>query len=365
MKRIILICAFLLALASAAIILAQSKTPEAAKNEIVPKTILITAVGDIVMGNTYPSDNLPQDNGRFLFSPAESLLKEGDIVMGNLECALCDEGVLVKKIVEGKTYAFKTPEKLGINLKNAGFNVLNIANNHIRDFGEGGVKSTMRVLDSLGIKYTGLSGQNAFFEKDSMKIAVIGFSSYSGMNSILDAGKPMQMIRQLSDSNYIVIVTFHGGSEGKNSCHVKDEVEYMYGELRGNIYRFCREAIDAGADAVIGHGPHVPRGIELYKDRIIAYSLGNFLTYAGINISGVTGLAPLLSIELNSDGSFKTGRVYSFKQVRNSGIEIDTLNSAALLMKNLSESDFPENEISIDTIGFILRVGIQTKMEQK
>ncbi|HAV92994.1 TPA: hypothetical protein DCW38_07450 [candidate division WOR-3 bacterium] len=325
------------------------------------KIIKITAVGDIVMGNTFPENNLPQKNGAELFMPAESLLKKGDIVVGNLECSLCDSGTLMKKIVEGKTYGFKTPEKYGINLKKAGFNVMNIANNHIRDFGEGGVKSTKRILDSLNIKYTGYSGQVAFFSVDSCKIAVIGFSSYYGMNNLLEKEKSADLIKTAKDSNDIVIVTFHGGSEGQNAMHIKNETEYMYGELRGNIYEFCHDAIDAGADAVIGHGPHVPRGIELYKDRIIAYSLGNFLTYAGINTNGQNGYSPLLYLELDFEGRFLFGKIYSFKQVRGKGIESDTLNSAALLIKKLSFEDFKSNSIEIDSTGNIARTNQKLK----
>lgn len=329
------------------------------------RSITIAAAGDIVMGNTYPADNLPANGGRGLFSPAESLLLSADIALGNLECALLDKGVLVKNVVAGKSYAFKTPEKYAVLLQNAGFDVLNIANNHIRDFGEKGVNTTRKLLDSLGMKYTGFTGETALFEKDSIKVAVMGFSSYAGMNNILSPDAPFQEIRELSDSGYIVIVTFHGGMEGSNACHVKDTVEYMYGELRGNIYRFCRGAVDAGADAVIGHGPHVPRGIELYKNRIIAYSLGNFLTFAGININGINGYSPLLEITLNEEGEFECGKVHSFIQARGEGIRKDTLNSAALLMRDLSISDFRENGIEIDSSGIITKTVKNGENESK
>ncbi|MDD3804375.1 MAG: CapA family protein [bacterium] len=328
------------------------------------KSITIAAVGDIVMGNTYPYDNLPPEDGKRLFDPAETILSSADIAMGNLECALLDKGALVKNVVEGKSYAFKTPEKYGLNLRNAGFDVLNIANNHIRDFGEKGLLRTREILDSLGIKHTGFLNETAFFKKDSMKVAVMGFSSYPGMNNILCPDVSFQEIRELSDSGYIVIVTFHGGMEGKNACHVFDTVEYMYGELRGNIYRFCRDAVDAGADAVIGHGPHVPRGIELYKGRLIAYSLGNFLTYAGININGINGYAPILEITLNEKGEFETGKIHSFIQVRGEGIKKDVLNSAAILMSELSASDFEANKITIDSLGIITKT-IETFKEKK
>ena len=81
------------------------------------------------------------------------------------------------------------------------------------------------------------------------------------------------------------------------------------GEDRGNIYEFSRFMIDNGADIVFGHGPHVLRAVDLYKDRFIAYSLGNFATYKRFNLSGGRTFA-IDSSNVNSKGEFIRGRLY-------------------------------------------------------
>ncbi|MEO0288365.1 MAG: CapA family protein [candidate division WOR-3 bacterium] len=315
--------------------------------------IKITAVGDIMVGTVYPSLSLPEGDGFYLFQEAESIIKKGDIRIGNLESALSDSGSLRKNVVEGKSYAFRTPEKYAKTLKNAGFNVLNMANNHIRDFGDLSVSRTKKVLSENSIQYTGFLNDFGVFNINSKKVCVVGFSNYSLMNDLTDLKKSYNLIDSLSKFYEIVIVTFHGGQEGKNALHIKDTVEYMYGEYRGNIYRFAHTVIDAGADLVIGHGPHVVRAIELYKGKLIAYSLGNFMTFSGINISGINGLAPILYVEIDTCGNFVSGKIYPFKQERFKGVIFDKNHEVVKLMKSLTENDFKDNLIKIDDEGNI------------
>lgn len=319
------------------------------------ENLKITATGDIMLGTVYPDIFLPEDDGYYLFFQAESILKKGDIVMGNLEGVISDSGDLRKKVVEGKSYAFRTPEKYISALKRSGFNLLNLANNHIRDFGEKGLNRTKKILEKNFIKYTGFVGENGLFYIKDKKICVVGFSNYSGMNDLTDLKKSYNLIDSLSEKFDMVIVTFHGGKEGKDAMMVYDKDEYMLGEYRGNIYRFAHTVIDAGADLVIGHGPHVPRGIEIYKNKLIAYSLGNFMTYSGINIQGINGLAPLLYVELSENGDFVKGKIYPFKQIRYEGVVFDTSYEVVKLIKKLSEKDFKDNEIFIDEDGDIVK----------
>ena len=129
--------------------------------------------------------------------------------------------------------------------------------------------------------------------------------------------------------------------------------EYFLSEDRGNPYEFSRMAIDAGADMIFGHGPHVLRAIDIYKGRIIAYSLGNFATYARFNLSGLRGLAPLLKIKLDEEGKFISGKIISAKQI-GLGIPIlDYKNTAAKEIWRLTKLDFPENSIIINQNGDI------------
>ncbi len=317
------------------------------------ENIKVTAVGDIMVGTVYPSLSVPEGDGFYLFQEAESIIKKGDIRIGNLESALSDSGSLRKNVVEGKSYAFRTPEKYVKSLKNAGFNILNIANNHIRDFGDIAVSRTKKVLLENSIKYTGFVNDYGVFNINGKKVCVVGFSNYSFMNDLTDLKKSYHLIDSISKVYDIVIVTFHGGKEGKDGMHVKDQDEYMFGEYRGNIYRFAHTVIDAGASLVIGHGPHVVRGLELYKGKLIAYSLGNFMTFSGINISGVNGLAPILYVEIDSLGNFISGKIYPFKQVRYRGVVFDKDYEVVKLIKSLSQNDFKDNLLKIDDDGTI------------
>ncbi len=100
-----------------------------------------------------------------------------------------------------------------------------------------------------------------------------------------------QNLKQQCD---IVIVSFHGGGEGTGFEHVPFKIESYNNEKRGDVHAFAHNAIDAGADLILGNGPHVCRAMELYKNRLIAYSLGNFCTYRSVSVEGIGGLAPLL-----------------------------------------------------------------------
>ena len=141
----------------------------------------------------------------------------------------------------------------------------------------------------------------------------------------------------------------------KRQLHVPFREEFFYGENRGDVAAFSRAVIDAGADLVIGHGPHVPRGVELYRDRLIAYSLGNFCTYYGISVAKTKGLAPILDVVMDDQGRFLNGSIISAKQIRPGGPVLDQQHTAARLMKQLSEADFPDSPLKITAQGRIFR----------
>jgi len=272
------------------------------------------AVGDIMMGSDYPAYRLPADTGRYLFVEVAPILRKADIAFGNLEGVLCDGGQCAKDLGKGYYFAFRTPTRFGQNLKNAGFDILNLANNHARDFGQFGERSTRLILDSLGIRYTDCQGRIGVIDQDSLRVAFIGFYYGPCQNSLLDIDRAEEVIDSLSRLYDIIVVSFHGGREGSRAIHVGSGPEYYFGEARGDLRRFSHAVVDAGADLVLGHGPHVPRGLEVYNGRLIAYSLGNFCTYQGINIKGYCGYAPILSVEIDENGQFLSGKIYSFIQ---------------------------------------------------
>ncbi len=303
--------------------------------------ISVAAVGDIMMGSTYPASILPPDDGGELFNPVKSELVSSDITIGNLEGPLCNGGQCTKKLAPGRNYAFRTPTHYVKNLVDAGFDVLNLANNHYADFGGEGSRSTRQVLDSAGLKYTGQVGDVAFLTVKGKKVAVIGFSPHGGTHSLLDIPKAQRMVADLGRASDIVIVTFHGGSEGTQALHTKDTFENLFGTPRGNVVQFSHAVIDSGADLVLGHGPHVVRALEFYHDRLIAYSLGNFCTYAGISVAGECGLTLILKADLDSTGKFLSGRIIPAYQKYPGGPRPDSSGRALKLIQTLTRADFP------------------------
>lgn len=308
------------------------------------ETITISAVGDIMMGTTYPSSLLPEENGRNIFDGISSEFRGRDIIFGNLEGPLIDGGRPSKcgnMPNKDNCIEFRTPTSYAMILKNAGFNVMNIANNHSRDFGDEGLRSTFSALTALGIKPIG-GIEIGHLTIKNRRIAVVGFSSGDSRYSfpISDIEGARKIIRALKAKNDIVIVSFHGGAEGSGATRVRGETETFLGENRGNVKSFARSVIDAGADLVLGHGPHVPRAVEIYNNRLIAYSLGNFLTYGKFNIKGSSGLSIVLKVTLSAEtGEFEAGGIVAVK-LKGKGIPVpDYSLKAVKLIESLSRED--------------------------
>jgi hypothetical protein len=297
-------------------------------------------VGDIMMGSTYPNSNLPPDNGKELFTNVDSIIKGAHLALGNLEGTLLSGGICTKTVQQGRTYAFRTPPDFAQYLADAGFDFMNLANNHMNDFGPAGIESTIESLNGVGIQSGGPHGKIGTFNIDSITVAILCFATSPGTNTIFKIEEAQKIVAEQARQYDIVIVSFHGGKEGLSALQTKDTMEYFLSSPRGNVVSFSRAVIDSGADLVWGHGPHVPRALEIYKDRLIAYSCGNFCTW-GFNISEELGYAPILHVVLDSVGNFKYGTIIS--AIQNPYLEIDIQHSAAQLIKKLSSEDFPHS----------------------
>ena len=175
---------------------------------------------------------------------------------------------------------------------------------------------------------------------NELDIALLAFAVTKNSNMMLDYEIAAQTVAEHAARHDIVIVSFHGGAEGQNVTRLPFAEEEYFGEPRGDVVRFSRMMVDAGADLVIGHGPHVVRAMERYQDRLIAYSLGNFATYYGISVAGIKGIAPILVATLDGEGNFVEGRIHSTIQLRPDGPSIDRRNRALNLMRSLSFLDF-------------------------
>lgn len=342
----------------------KQNTPTNEKQNTTQKTTYpdsvysLIMVGDMMLGTNYPSAaSLPPDDGRDILSDPKEILQSADVTIGNLEGTLLNSGGTPKVCQNPENcVAFRMPEHYAGYMKDAGFDMMNLANNHSGDMGDIGRKSTQNTLKQYGIEYAGhLTAPTAIFEKDGVKFGLTGFAPNTGTLSINDHKKAAKIVADLKKECDIVIVAFHGGAEGSGATHVNRKREFYLGEDRGNSYEFAHEMIDAGADVVFGHGPHVPRGVELYKGKFIAYSLGNFCTYGKFGLSGNLGLAPILKLYINKNGNFERGRIFPFKQVRRGFPVYDDNNSVVALMRSLTESDFPETGIQISPDGTITK----------
>ncbi len=323
--------------------------------------IRIAAGGDIMLGSPYPNaSRMPPNDGKDLLNPVAPIFKAADIAFANLEGPMIDSGNSVKCSQEtaGKTcFAFRMPTRYGAYLRDAGLDVVSLANNHAGDFGDIGRETTRKTLDSVGIKHAG-SDRNeyamTFMEVKGKKVAIVGFAHNSIVPNVNELDLAKQLIEKAAKQADIVMVSFHGGGEGAVNAHVPQRTEIFLGEARGNLPAFARTVIDAGADVVIGHGPHVLRGMEIYKDRLIAYSLGNFEAYGWFPLVGATAETLVLEVNLAADGKFIDGKINPFMLRGRGDLVADPTKSAVRTIKALSRSDFPNTMPKISDDGVIM-----------
>jgi len=317
--------------------------------------ISIASVGDMMIGTDYPRNHLPDDDGVSFLADVTPVLSAADVAFGNLEGVLVDGGEPGKKCGNPNAcYLFRSPTRYAEHYRNAGFDVLSLANNHARDFGEEGRSSSMDAIAAAGMHHSGRVDDFASFVHKDLRIAVLAYAVTKNSNMLLDYELAFTTVAEFAETHDIVVVSFHGGAEGADVTHLPFANEEYFDEPRGDVVWFARGVIDAGADLVIGHGPHVVRGMERYKDRLIAYSLGNFATYYGISVAGIKGIAPILTTTLDGDGKFIEGEIVSTIQLRPAGPSIDPKARALNLVRGLSIEDFGEPGLTFLPDGRVL-----------
>ncbi len=316
--------------------------------------LTIASVGDMMIGTDYPENHLPDDDGVGFLTAVTPWLSSTDIAFGNLEGVLVDGGEPGKKCSNPSAcYLFRSPTRYAGYFRDAGFDVLSLANNHARDFGEEGRTTSMAAIAAAGMLHTGREGDFASFERNGIRVAVLAYAVTKNSNMLLDYDLAEATVSSFAATHDVVIVSFHGGAEGQDATHIPFGEEEYFGEPRGDVVRFSRMVIDSGADLVIGHGPHVVRGMERYKDRLIAYSLGNFATYYGISVAGTKGIAPILFTTLDGNGRFLGGEIVSTIQLRPAGPSIDERQRALHMIRDLSAQDFGQSGLSFQADGKI------------
>ena len=285
------------------------------------------------------------------------LIHSADIATGNLEGVFSSDGGTPKSCQNPKNcYVFRMPDEYLQNIIAAGFDILGTANNHVNDFGPQGRENTAHVLKEAGMHFAGLNDYPyTIFDTLGLKIGYCAFAPHTGTLNLRDYKGAADLVTRLKKECDMVIVGFHGGAEGKDHQHVTREDEDFLGNNRGNVYSFAHTVIDAGADLVLGSGPHVVRAVEFYKGKLIAYSLGNFCTYSRFNLSGPNAYAPALQVWLDDKGNFIRARIHSFYQAGEGGPVPDPEHHALKKIRDLTKLDFPEEKVTIDDEGWILK----------
>lgn len=314
----------------------------------------ISAVGDMVFPYYF-------ENWQYHFSEIKNFFNS-DLNLGNLEGPITNYNVSTKNSSSSKMFAFKfSPETTPIILKYLNFNGLLVSNNHSYDYGEKGFSDTIKYLKQVQIEPIGLKYAITQFIKKEKKIGIVGFYYSSKFNDLRDINSAVSLIKKAKENNDFVIVFFHGGTEGANAKFVYNKTEYFGNENRGNIFAFCHAVIDAGADFVIGSGPHILRGFELYKGKLIAYSLGNFVASGGLSNKGELSLSCILqcNYDLNSD-NFISGKIIPI-ELSTKNPRLDPNKNSISFIRFLTKQIYRDNfnsdpNIKIDDDGNILIV---------
>lgn len=316
-----------------------------------PAAITVAAVGDTMLGN---APQLPSQPGRYLDRVSRQL--RGDVVFGNLEGTLTDVAGSSKcgGASSGTCYAFRAPPRFARDLRAAGFTAMNDANNHFGDFGVAGEDETVRALRRAGIARSGRPGEITVFRAHGTRVALLGFAPYANTSSLTDLPAARRLIHRAARRAPIAIVAIHAGAEGSGAQHVTGHEESYLGEDRGNPERFAHMAVRAGADLVLGSGPHVLRGMQLYRGRLIAYSLGNFCGFHNFDTSGVLGASAVLHVSLSPRGRFRAGRIASVRLEGPGRPAPDPSHEGIRLIRRLSRADFGRSGVRVGGKGRIL-----------
>jgi poly-gamma-glutamate capsule biosynthesis protein CapA/YwtB (metallophosphatase superfamily) len=318
----------------------------------------VVAVGDIMLGTNYPSESYlpPRNNCYPLLSEVKPYLMDATVTFGNLEGVFSGNSGVAKTCKDTTNcYIFRMPEAYLDCIIDAGFDFLSMANNHVNDYGYEGRINTARHLAESGMAYAGLASKPyAIIERDGYKVGFAAFAPHTGTADMKDYEGAKRIVSMLNDSCDFVLVYFHGGAEGKDCQHVTRADEEFMEYNRGNVYRFAHDVVDAGADLVMGSGPHVTRAVEIYKNRLIGYSLGNFSTYSRFNLSGPNGFCPMIKTWLAADGSFVKAKITPIYQPGEGGAKIDPLKRAIFKIQELTRADFPDSPVIIFDDGWIL-----------
>ena len=314
-----------------------SPSPASPSPSPSPTVITIGWVGDTTPGSMY---GLAPDRGRALFGHLPKLLRAPDLMIANLEGTYSTPGPSKCAGSGGTCYAFQAPLSYARALAWSGIDCVNMANNHSMDYLRRGYLQTQTALKKAGVAYAGPPDKITIVKVRGVRVAVMGFSPYPWSAPLNDIPVAAALVRRAAKRADIVIVLMHAGAEGANQTHTPYGTQYFLGEDRGNVRAFAHAMVKAGADLVLGSGPHVIRGIERYRNRLIAYSLGNFAGWRNFALGGNLSLSGLLTVRITKAGHILGGRWLSLRLASPGVPTVDTSKRSLKLVRSLSASDF-------------------------
>ena len=294
--------------------------------------VTIAFVGDMALLGPAPAS---------LFAHVRGQLRRADIAIGNLEGTLSSGGTSKCKPASSGCFAFQAPPRSAALLRGAGFDDLNVANNHAFDYGASGQRQTLSALARYGLRWSGRPRQITVLQAHGVRVAVLGFAPYPWAQSLTNIPAAQALVRRAAERADLVVAVLHAGAEGVDHQHVPSGTEYYLGENRGNERRFAHALVAAGANLVLASGPHVLRGLQLFDDTLIAYSLGNFATSGhALSTGGVLGESAVLVVTLDSDGSLVSGRLVPVELAGGAPRRIFGTNVVVRRLNALSHADF-------------------------
>jgi Bacterial capsule synthesis protein PGA_cap len=328
----------------------QGATEPASTAPAEPKgTVTISAVGDTMLGTV--GSLAPSPSTYFdAVKPAIA----ANVAFANLEGTLTDQtSGKCASLPAGACYEFRVPPSWARYFKRAGFTIMSNGNNHAFDFWQAGLDDTVAALDRAGLKHTGRTTEITYLRSHGITLAFIGCGPYPNTGPLNDYTALRRLIHRADARAQIVVVAMHAGAEGTGATHLTGQDEIYFDENRGNPIAFAHTAIDAGADLVLGSGPHVLRAMEFYKGRLIAYSLGNFAGYKMLQTGGTLSTSGVLKVTLKPDGTY-VGATLSPTTVAAPGLpKPDPKKAAISLIESLSKADFPQSGAKLAKDGSI------------
>jgi hypothetical protein len=279
-------------------------------------------------------------------------VRPADLAIANLEGTLATGGEAKCGSSPGTgCFSFRASPSWAPVLKRVGFDDLNVANNHALDYGLEAQRETLGSLQRAGLAFDGLPGQVTYLEAKGVRVAVIGFAPYRWAQQLLDVRAGRAIVRRAGRHADVVIVYMHAGAEGSGEQHVSNRDEIYLREKRGNPLAFAHAMVDAGADLVFASGPHVVRGLQWYRGRLIAYSLGNLAGTRTLATGGVLGQSALLHVTLDGEGRLVAGSLVPLRLDADGTPSYDAAHRSLALMRRLSREDFGPSAASISATG--------------